>query len=258
MADAQSSPPVIEVNDVSKRFSRNEYRPSLRHEAKELFNNLVGRAGAGRESAPFYALKDISFTVARGEAVGIVGRNGSGKTTLLRLLSNISDPTSGTIEVRDRHVSLIGLGAGFLHTLTGRQNIYLNAAMLGMSIEEIEASIEDIIEFSELHEFIDLPSNRYSSGMLARLGFSIAIHALTEIIFLDEVLAVGDAAFQEKCIHRMEEVLSSNHTILFVSHSEGQIRQICPRTIWLHQGRLVMDGPSDKVLEAYQAMLDAS
>jgi ABC-type polysaccharide/polyol phosphate transport system ATPase subunit len=128
--------------------------------------------------------------------------------------------------------------------------------MLGMSIDEIDASIQDIIEFSELREFIEMPANRYSSGMLARLGFSIAIHALTDIIFLDEVLAVGDTGFQEKCIERMEKVLSSDHTVLFVSHTESQIRQICPRTIWLHHGGLMMDGPTDEVLGAYQAMLE--
>jgi lipopolysaccharide transport system ATP-binding protein len=247
---------IIIVEDVWKRFARNEYRASLRHEAMELVRRILGRGAAEPEAAPFYALRDISFSVKSGEAVGIIGRNGSGKTTLLRLLSNISDPTSGKIEVKAPSVSLIGLGAGFIPSLTGRQNIYLNGAMLGMSIEEIDASIQDIIEFSELREFIEMPANRYSSGMLARLGFSIAIHALTDIIFLDEVLAVGDTAFQEKCIARMEMVLSSDHTVLFVSHTESQIRQICPRTIWLHHGKLMMDGPTDQVLNAYDAMLE--
>lgn len=249
---------IIVVEDVWKRFARNEYRASLRHEALELLRRILGRSAVEPEAAPFYALRDVSFAVKSGEAVGIIGRNGSGKTTLLRLLSNISDPTSGRIEVKAPYVSLIGLGAGFIPSLTGRQNIYLNGAMLGMSIEEIDASIQDIIAFSELREFIEMPSNRYSSGMLARLGFSIAIHALTDIIFLDEVLAVGDTAFQEKCIERMEKVLSSDHTVLFVSHTESQIRQICPRTIWLHHGKLMMDGPTDQVLTAYDEMLEGS
>jgi ABC-type polysaccharide/polyol phosphate transport system ATPase subunit len=218
----------------------------------------MGRGAAEPEGVPFYALREISFSVRSGEAVGIIGRNGSGKTTLLRLLSNITDPTSGDVQVKAPYVSLIGLGAGFIPSLTGRQNIYLNGAMLGMTIDEVERSIEEIIAFSELQEFIEMPANRYSSGMLARLGFSIAIHALTDIIFLDEVLAVGDMAFQEKCIQRMEQVLSADHTILFVSHSAEQIRQICPRTIWLHHGRLMMDGPTDQVLGAYDQMLEGA
>jgi ABC-type polysaccharide/polyol phosphate transport system ATPase subunit len=249
---------IIVVEQVSKRFVRNEYRASLRHEAMELVRGIFGRGDPGPKVTPFYALKDITFSVRAGEAVGIVGRNGSGKTTLLRLLSNITDPTAGMVDVRAPYVSLIGLGAGFIPSLTGRENIYLNGTMLGMSVEAIDESIGAIIDFSELEDFIDMPANRYSSGMLARLGFSIAIHALTDIIFLDEVLAVGDAAFQEKCIERMEQVLSSDHTVLFVSHSDSQVRQICPRTIWLDHGKLMMDGPTDQVLKAYAELLETA
>ena len=188
------SDPVIIAQKVYKRYRRIEHRLSLRHEAASLLRRVLTRQSE-MEAKPFYALQDVSFSVNKGEAVGIVGRNGSGKTTLLRILSGIARPTSGTVAVHGRFTALIGLGAGFLPDLSGRKNIYLNAAIYGMAPHEVDAIIEDIIDFSEIRDFIDTPIKYYSSGMNARLGFSVAIHILPDIIFLDEVLAVGDAAF---------------------------------------------------------------
>lgn len=251
-----TSTPTIEVQRLYKRFSRNEYRPSLRHEAMELLNQVRGRQTSEYVSDPFYALENVSFEVFTGETLGIVGLNGSGKTTLLRIIAGISRPTNGSVNVRGNLASLIGLGAGFIPTLSGRKNIYLNSAMHGLTIEEIDQLVDPIIHFSELGDFIDLPTNRYSSGMLARLGFSIAIHILPEIVLVDEVLAVGDAAFQQKCMQRIDEVFTGKRTLVLVSHSNESVRRLCKRTIWLHQGKLLMDGASKEVLPAYMEFIE--
>jgi ABC-type polysaccharide/polyol phosphate transport system ATPase subunit len=207
-------------------------------------------------SDPFYALEDVTFEVNAGETLGIVGLNGSGKTTLLRIIAGISRPTSGALTVRGNLASLIGLGAGFIPTLSGRKNIYLNSAMHGVSFEEIDRLVDPIIQFSELGDFIDLPTNRYSSGMLARLGFSISMHILPEIALIDEVLAVGDAAFQQKCMQKIVEVFTGERTLVLVSHSNDSIRRLCKRTIWLHHGKLLMDGPTDEILPAYMEFIN--
>lgn len=248
---AVSGQTLIRVRGLYKRFSRNEHRPSLRHEALEIMGRLRGRHNDVPDEEPFYALRDVSLEVLRGETVALVGLNGSGKTTLLRIIAKISDPTSGIVEINGDYVSLIGLGAGFIPTLSGRKNIYLNAAMHGVKIGQIEELLDEIIEFSELRDFIDLPTNRYSSGMLARLGFSIAIHILPELVLIDEVLAVGDAAFQQKCIDRIKEVFSGQRTLVLVSHDGGMIDALCRRTIWLNEGRMVQDGPTRQVLPTY-------
>ncbi len=245
---ATEQPPIIQVEGVYKQYARTEYRPSLRHEAL----NLLRRFARQREVAqPFYALHNVSFSVQRGETVAIIGRNGSGKTTLLKLLSGIMRPTQGSVRVYGRFASLIGLQAGFLPELSGRKNIYLNAAFHGIPPRQIEPFVEDIIEFAEIRPFIDTAVKHYSSGMSARLGFSIAIHVLPEIIFLDEVLAVGDAAFQQKCITRMLALRDEGRTILFVSHDAVAVQMLCRRAIWLHKGRVRMDGEADLVLEEY-------
>ncbi|MBN1121882.1 MAG: ABC transporter ATP-binding protein [Anaerolineae bacterium] len=247
--------PAIVVNNVSKRFSRNEFQPSFRHEIGHIVKKLLGKPVEEIQPKPFYALQDINITINRGESVAIIGRNGSGKTTLLRLMSRISEPTKGEIYIRGRYVSLIGLGAGFISTLTGYENIYLNAAMHGLTTKQIDARIDQIIEFSELGDFINLPTNRYSSGMMARLGFSIAFHVLPEIVFLDEVISVGDIAFQEKCSNMINTLLSEDRTIVLVSHSTGIVKQLCKRTIWLHDSHLVMDDRTEKVLPRYSQMM---
>ncbi len=248
-AVASATPPIIQVEGVYKRYARTEYRPSLRHEALSLLRRLIGKQTVVQ---PFYALQDITFSLQRGESVAIVGRNGSGKTTLLKLLAGIMRPTQGSVRVNGRFAALIGLQAGFISELSGRKNIYLNAAFHGVMPRQIEPYVEDIIDFAEIRPFIDTPVKHYSSGMSARLGFSIAIHVLPEIIFLDEVLAVGDAAFQHKCIAHMLKLRSEGRTIVFVSHDAGAVRMLCERALWLHKGRLRMDGEADLVLEEYE------
>jgi len=247
--------PIIVVENVSKRYVQNEQRVSLRHEALQLVRRRLGHARDESLAQQFWALRDISFTVQPGETLGVVGRNGAGKSTLLRVLSGITSPTTGSVDIRGRFATLIALGAGFNPERTGRENIYLNAAIQGMAPRQIKLIMEDIIDFAELQEFIELPVKRYSTGMTARLGFSIAIHILPEIIFLDEILAVGDMAFQEKCLARIEGLRAQNRTLLFVSHATVTIRSLCTRCLWLHQGRLVMDGPSTDVLDQFEAVI---
>jgi lipopolysaccharide transport system ATP-binding protein len=250
--------PIIRVEKVYKRYQRNERQVrTLRHDAVAMVKGWVGKGDdeGYPDVEPFYALRDISFSVEKGEAVGIVGRNGSGKTTLLRVLSGITRPTSGTVAVEGRYAALIGLGAGFKMDLTGRQNIYLNAAIHGMRPKQVDEVIGSIIGFSELGAFVELPVSRYSSGMMARLAFSIAIHILPDVVFIDEVLAVGDMAFQEKCMDHIKGMKADGHTFIFVSHSAGAVVELCRRTIWLHEGELRMDGESEGVMEAYERFL---
>jgi ABC-type polysaccharide/polyol phosphate transport system ATPase subunit len=249
--ERKADPPVIVVEQVSKRFVRTEHRPSLRHEALSLFKKMLRRS-VMFQNQPFYALQDVSFSVQGGESVGIVGRNGSGKTTLLRLLAGIARPTTGHVEIRGRYAALIGLSAGFLPDLSGRKNIYLNAAIHGLAPRETDKIIDQIIDFAEIRPFIDTPIKHYSSGMAARLGFSIVVHILPDIVLLDEVLAVGDAVFQEKCVERMLKLKAEGRTLLFVSHSAASVEMLCERVIWLHDGHLMTDGPAHEVLEQYQ------
>jgi lipopolysaccharide transport system ATP-binding protein len=246
MTPGHASPPAVQVRQVSKVYGRSRHRLSLRHE----LNTILGRSHSQLDT--FAALSDISFTIFSGESVAIIGRNGAGKTTLLRLLCGITQPSAGTITVHQRFGSLIGVGAGFIDELTGRQNIYLNAAIQGAHRSQINAEINSMIAFSELEDAIDLPIKLYSSGMYARLGFSIAIHLVPQILFLDEVLAVGDAAFQEKCYNRLVALKADNRTLVLVSHDHAAVRRLCERCIWLDAGRLRMDGPTETVLTAYE------
>jgi ABC-type polysaccharide/polyol phosphate transport system ATPase subunit len=253
---APADEPIVRVEHVSKRYVFQQYRPSLRQEAMQIAKRLVGRVQQGAwESQAFFPLRDVSFTLNRGETLGIVGHNGAGKTTLLRLLSGIIEPTEGRITVNGRFATLIGLGAGFDYERTGRENIYLNAAIQGVTPEEIEQRVDEIIEFSELNEFIDRRVKLYSSGMVARLGFSVAVHILPDIVFLDEILSVGDTAFQEKSSERIMQLRERNTTLVFVSHSMTSIKKMCQRVIWLDHGQVLMDGPTEEVIEAYAPVL---
>jgi ABC-type polysaccharide/polyol phosphate transport system ATPase subunit len=257
--DTQSpvGPPIIVVSHVYKRYPVNEYRPSLRHEPLRAIRSLIGISPEVAAGKPFWALQDVSFTVLRGEAVGVVGRNGAGKSTLFRLLSNVSSPTQGEIQVRGKYSALIALGTGFNLERTGLENIYLNAAIYGMPPRQIKPMIDDIVAFSELESFISFPVKRYSSGMIARLGFSVAVHLAPDIVFIDEVLAVGDPAFQKKCIQRIMEMKAEGRTLMFVSHSVDMVGQLCERTIWLDHGKIIADGPTAQVLEDYKQGIKA-
>jgi len=241
---------VICVKQVSKYFPLQRYRPSLRHEALKLMRQSGRLSG---ESEPgYWALRDISFDVEQGESVAIIGRNGAGKTTLLRILSGITTPTAGTVQVKGRSASLIGLSAGFDMQHSGRDNILLNAAIFGVPPRQARNLMDTIIAFAELEAFIDLPVKTYSSGMIARLGFSIAMHILPSIVFLDEILSVGDVGFQQKCSALLRQMRSEDRSFVIVSHSVDQIDQICSRTIWLENGQVRMDGDSRSVVSRYR------
>jgi len=200
---------------------------------------------------PFWALKDVSFEVEKGDRLGLVGMNGAGKSTLLKLISGVMKPTEGNIEVKGRISPLLELGAGFDPDYTGRENIFLNGALLGYNKEFIESKFDEIVEFSELEEFMDVPIKNYSSGMRARLGFSIATSVKPEILILDEVLSVGDIKFQEKSREKMESLMDSEVTLLFVSHSVEQVKSFCNKAIWLQHGKLMAKGSVDEVCELY-------
>lgn len=201
----------------------------------------------------FWALKNVSFEVERGEVVGIIGHNGAGKSTLLKVISGILKPTGGSLEVHGNVVPMLELGSGFDHDLTGRENIFLNGSILGYSEKYLKEKYEQIVEFSELGKFIDVPIRNYSSGMLMRLAFSIATVVQPEILIVDEILAVGDAAFQEKSKTRMLELMGGGTTVLFVSHSLEQIREMCDRVIWLEHGQIKAIGATKEICDAYEA-----
>ena len=237
---------LIEASHLSLRFSApTDKKGSIK---KWVLDAVRGRV----RSRHFLALDDISFRIERGEAVGLVGRNGAGKSTLLKLVTGIVNPTAGSIAVRGQVAPLLALGNGLDPRLTGRENIYLNGAILGYEKAYLRAHEADIVDFSELGDFIDAPVRTYSSGMTMRLAFSIATAASPEILILDEVLAVGDAPFQAKCRARIAEIIADGATIFFVSHSLSDIVQLCSRAIWLNKGRVVMDGPAGEVADAYR------
>lgn len=241
---------AIEFANVRKAYRRRWGRGSLRDAIPQMLGRVIGRDGQGKGNL-LWALDGVSFEVGVGETLGLIGPNGAGKTTILKLLSRITQPTSGHIAVNGRVAALIQLGAGFHPDLTGRENIYLNGAILGLKRHEIDEQFESIVEFSELEEFIDMPVKRYSSGMYARLGFSVAAHVDPEVLLVDEVLAVGDRAFQKKCHRKMKNMASGATTIVVVSHNMLMINDICSRTIWLEKGCVQEDGETGKVIQKY-------
>jgi lipopolysaccharide transport system ATP-binding protein len=243
---------ALRMEHVYKKFRKGEAFNSLR----DLIPALTGRMFRQQELSQedkreFWALQDISFEVKRGEAVGIIGHNGAGKSTALKILSRIMRPTKGSLMVNGRLSALIEVAAGFHQDLTGRENIFLNGTILGMSKREIESKFDQIVAFSGLEEFIDTPVKRYSSGMYARLGFSVAAHVDPDVLIVDEVLSVGDYLFQQKCIERMKEVIRSGATVLFVSHNLKIIAEFCERCLLLETGRTVMTGPTQHVISTY-------
>jgi lipopolysaccharide transport system ATP-binding protein len=255
-----SSEPAIEVRGLAKRYSLGEravLHGTLRDAIDRSARRLLHRArGAARERDTIWALDHVTFDISPGEAVGIVGRNGAGKTTLLKILSGITDPTEGEARVWGRVGSLLEVGTGFHPDLTGRENILLNGAILGMRRGEIMRKFDEIVSFAEVERFIDTPVKRYSSGMYLRLAFSVAAHLEPEILLVDEVLAVGDASFQRKCIGKMSDVAGEGRTVLFVSHNMAAIRSLTERTLWLERGALVEYGPTSDVVSRYLSATD--
>ena len=225
---------------------------TIRERMSAVFSGLINQVSPPQKTvSSFWALKDISFEADHGQTIGIIGRNGAGKSTLLKLLARITKPTSGRATVYGRMGSLLEVGTGFHPELTGRENIYLNGAILGMLKTEINQKFDEIVAFSEIERFLDTPVKYYSSGMYMRLAFSVAAHLDPEILLVDEVLAVGDAAFQKKCLGKMQDVSGSGRTILFVSHNHQAVRRLCERCIWLEEGHLKQMGPTTDVLEDY-------
>lgn len=253
--------PVISVEGLSKEYliggrerGSDSFREMLMSSLAaplRQFRRLSGTAPVTDQR--FWALKEISFQVNEGEVVGFIGRNGAGKSTLLKILSRIVEPTEGRVKIRGRVASLLEVGTGFHPELTGRENIYLNGAILGMSRAEIRGKFDEIVAFAEIDKFLDTPVKRYSSGMYVRLAFAVAAHLDPEILVVDEVLAVGDAAFQEKCLKKMESTANAGRTVLFVSHNMHAIARLCSRGISLHRGRLTFDGEVNRCIQNYLA-----
>lgn len=261
------SNPIIKVSDLSKR-----YRIGAKEQGYKMFREAImdgicapvrnlaklrkltkfKNARSQNEEDVIWALKDVSFEVDEGEMLGIIGSNGGGKTTLLKILSRITEPTSGCAEINGRVSSLLEVGTGFHPELTGRENVFLNGAILGMRKREIERKFDEIVSFAEIEKFIDTPVKRYSSGMYVRLAFAVAAHLEPQILLVDEVLAVGDISFQKKCLGKMEDVAKGGRAVLFVSHNMGAIRSWCRSAIWLDNGQIVQKGTADEVVSDYE------
>ena len=257
---------IITVENLSKRYLvghqadthrryialRDVIARGVREFVRKTADMIHGRQIVqGDEVEEFWALKNVSFDVKRGEVLGIIGRNGAGKSTLLKILSRITDPTEGRVVLRGRVASLLEVGTGFHPELTGRENIYLNGAILGMSQREVERKFDEIVAFAEVEQFLDTPVKRYSSGMYVRLAFAVAAHLEPEILIIDEVLAVGDAAFQKKCLGKMSEVAGAGRTVLFVSHNMGAVRSLCSRAIVMGNGKVLATDAAAKAVEMY-------
>lgn len=239
-------PPIIEVNNVSMRFNM----------AKEKVDNIkefiIRKLKGSLNFEEFYALRDVSLNVEAGEVYGLVGLNGSGKSTLLKIIAGVMKPTYGKSIVRGTIAPLIELGAGFDMDLTARENIYLNGAILGFSTKYMDEHFEEIVSFSELKEFLDVPLKNYSSGMVSRIAFAIATVTKPEILLADEILSVGDFLFQQKCEERMKKLMSGGTTVILVSHSIEQIERICTKVLWLERGKVIMNGDCKTVCDAYK------
>lgn len=239
---------VIRAENLSKLY----YLGGARHNSlRDTLMSFVRQPSLSKEKRELWALKDLNFTVGEGETLGIIGHNGAGKSTLLKILSRITKPTRGAAEIRGRVASLLEVGTGFHSELSGRENIFLNGAILGMKRREIERKFDEIVAFAEIEKFIDTPVKFYSSGMYMRLAFAVAAHLEPEILIVDEVLAVGDMAFQKKCLGKMDEVSKSGRTVLFVSHNLGSLAQICRKGLLLHQGEILAHGGIEEAVNRY-------
>src|SRR5579871_2225565 len=249
---------AISIENLGKLYSighRKSANDGMRHAIEGALRHprawLRRRRDEKVRQVDFWALRNVSFQIKRGEVVGIIGRNGAGKSTMLKLLSRITVPTEGRIRIHGRVASLLEVGTGFHPELTGRENVFLNGAILGMSRAEIVRKFDEIVEFSEIAEFLDTPVKRYSSGMYVRLAFAVAAHLEPEILIVDEVLAVGDASFQKKCLGKMGSFAESGRTVLFVSHNVDAVRTLCQRGIWMKNGHVHKDGPVEQVVDEY-------
>lgn len=243
---------AVELTSVSKRYLLGEdHGANLRETIAGLGSRLVGRSRSRPPVEEVWSLREVDLEVPEGEALGVIGRNGAGKSTLLKVLTRITEPTTGVSRTRGRVGALLEVGTGFHPELTGRENVYLNGAILGMTRREMDRRFDEIVEFSGVERFLDTPIKRYSSGMYLRLAFSVAAHLEPDILVVDEVLAVGDAEFQRKCLGRMEKAEGEGRTVIFVSHYLDAVLRLCPTTVWLDAGRVVEAGPTSDVVGAY-------
>lgn len=253
---------IIQVEGLGKCYRLGEsggtdsMREAISNTMNRFGRRLVGQKTTKQSKRDFWALQDISFDIKQGEVLGIIGHNGAGKSTLLKILSRITDPTTGSANIWGRVGSLLEVGTGFHPELTGRENIYLNGAILGMTTGEIKSKFDEIVDFAEVEEFLETPVKRYSSGMYVRLAFAVAAHLEPEVLIVDEVLAVGDAKFQARCMNKMQDVASHGRTILFVSHNMGAVQSLCSRGIVLSRGKVIAQGSSKDAVGAYLAVLD--
>jgi lipopolysaccharide transport system ATP-binding protein len=251
---------VIRVENLSKNYIIGHQQQERYTALRDVITNKVKSIGSliqnpksqiSNSQEEFWALKDVSFDIKQGDRVGIIGRNGAGKSTLLKILSRITEPTKGSIKIKGRIASLLEVGTGFHPELTGRENVYLNGAILGMSKVDIERKFDEIVAFAEVEKFLDTPVKRYSSGMYVRLAFAVAAHLEPEILIVDEVLAVGDAQFQKKCLGKMEDVGKEGRTVLFVSHNMATVTTLCQRAIWLVNGQVNLDGDAEQITSKF-------
>ena len=259
------SNPAIEITNLSKRYRlgnvvgfERTFREMLCDTARRIFSSPGKREAQAKNNSEFWALSDVNLTINPGEVVGLIGHNGAGKSTLLKILSRITDPTQGQAILRGRIGSLLEVGTGFHPELTGRENIFLNGAILGMTRREIKKHFDEIVAFAEIDKFLDTPVKRYSSGMFVRLAFAVAAHLEPEILLVDEVLAVGDASFQKKCLGKMRDVAGNGRTVVFVSHNMGAVRTLCDRAVLLNEGSVQLDSTPDLAIEGYMQAANAS
>lgn len=252
------APTAIQLEHVSKRYRAGRARTAVDLVAAS-FNQLRGRSGSvysaarGKVDANIWALRDVGFDLPEGAGLGVIGRNGAGKTTLLKLISRVTWPTSGTVRVAGRVVSLIELGAGFHPELTGRENIYLGGGLFGLTRREIDRSFDRIVEFAGVERLVDTPMKRYSSGLYARLGFAVAVHSHPDIVLVDEVLAVGDAAFRRRALESLRQLITDGKTVLFISHDMWNVRRLCDQILWMEDGHVRAYGPAGEIAERYMA-----
>jgi lipopolysaccharide transport system ATP-binding protein len=247
--------PVIQFSNVSKRYNLGLTRTSLPSIVSQWAKQML-RRGNSSDRKYHWALQDVSFELEKGQSLALVGPNGAGKSTILKLLAKITNPTSGKVEVNGQLSALIELGAGFHPDLTGRENIFLNGTILGLSYKDIQRRYDEIVAFSEIEEFIDTPVKRYSSGMIVRLGFAVASCIEPDILLVDEVLAVGDASFRQKCIERIKTLLNNGTSLIFVSHDMGLVRSVCERAIYIEHGQVQNTGTSGEIIDIYNQVLD--
>lgn len=249
--------PIVQVEHVYKKYSRNA-NAHLNYGMRDLYNHLLGRKPSMElRKDEFFAVNDVSFSLERGDTLALIGRNGSGKSTLLKMLNGLIKLDAGRIVMDGRVQALINLGAGFNPAVSGVDNIYNSAALYGFNRKQTRAIADEVVDFAELEEFINSPFETYSSGMKARLGFAVAVHLRPEILLIDEILAVGDVAFQNKCFARMEELKTQNATIIFVSHSQSSVVKLCKEAIWLNKGRIMAIGASRDIVESYNGYIEA-